>query len=236
MSYLLSWPDQGLVLDVAVHLGTLIAVIFYFRHELGGMAGAWMRPTGSDECARLRTLSLTVALASLPVLLAGLLAYDLVAAWLRDVRVIAGATIAFGILLWVGDRFFPRGRNLEDMGLRAGLIVGLAQVLALIPGTSRSGVTIMMGRMLGFSADAAARYSFLLSIPVIAAAGMHGLYRMVSAQTAIQWHEFLLATSLAALAGWGCIAAFLALLRKVGLVPFIVYRLVLGVALMAAAI
>jgi len=235
VSYLFSWPDEGLVLDVAVHLGTLGAVLFYFRHELDAMIRAWLLPGGQPDGAWLRSLGLTVALASIPVLVVGLLAYDLVSTWLRDVRIIAGATLVFGILLLIADRYFPRGRNLEDLGLRRGMIIGLAQVLALIPGTSRSGITITMGRMLGFGAEAAARFSFLLSIPVILAAGLHGLYKLSTADTHVLWQEFFLAVLVAGLAGWLCIAAFLALLRKVGLVPFVVYRLGLGAALIAAS-
>ena len=111
-------------------------------------------------------------------------------------------------------------------------MIGLAQMLALVPGTSRSGITITAGRMLGFSADAAARFSFLLSIPVIAAAGGYGMLRMLSGDTPIDWLQFSLAIMLSALAGWVCIAAFLALLKRVGLLPFVIYRLALGLALL----
>ncbi|NNK97433.1 MAG: undecaprenyl-diphosphatase, partial [Xanthomonadales bacterium] len=102
----------------------------------------------------------------------------------------------------------------------------------LVPGTSRSGITITVGRMLGFDADSAARFSFLLSIPVIAAAGAYGVLRMFLHDTPIDWFQFSLAIVLSGLAGWLCIAAFLALLKRVGLVPFVLYRLALGVALL----
>jgi undecaprenyl-diphosphatase len=105
-------------------------------------------------------------------------------------------------------------------------------MLALIPGTSRSGITMTMGRMLGFNADTAARFSFLLSIPVIAAAGGYGLLRMLTHDTSIDWFQFSLAVGISALAGWLCIAAFLALLQRIGLVPFVIYRLALGIALL----
>ena len=108
----------------------------------------------------------------------------------------------------------------------------MAQALALIPGTSRSGITITMGRFLGFSPEAAARFSFLLAIPVIAAAGGYGALRVAAGDAPIDWLEFFLAMAFASLAGWICIAAFLALLRRVGLLPFIVYRLGLGLLLL----
>ena len=118
------------------------------------------------------------------------------------------------------------------MTLRSGLLIGLAQMLALVPGTSRSGITITMGRMLGFNADTAARFSFLLSIPIIAAAGAYGVLRMLMHDASIDWFQFGLAIALSALAGWLCIAVFLALLQRVGLLPFVIYRLALGVALL----
>jgi len=118
------------------------------------------------------------------------------------------------------------------MSMKPGILIGLAQILALVPGTSRSGITITMGRMLGFNADSAARFSFLLSIPIIAAAGAYGVLRMLFNDAAIDWFQFSLAIVLSALAGWLCIAAFLALLRRVGLIPFVIYRLALGVVLL----
>jgi undecaprenyl-diphosphatase len=117
------------------------------------------------------------------------------------------------------------------MNMKAGVLIGLAQMLALVPGTSRSGITITMGRMLGFDADAAARFSFLLSIPVISAAGGYGVLKMLLNDAPINWSQFGLAIVLSALAGWFCIAAFLALLKRVGLLPFVIYRLALGVIL-----
>jgi undecaprenyl-diphosphatase len=108
----------------------------------------------------------------------------------------------------------------------------MAQVLALIPGVSRSGITITAGRFLGLTPDAAARFSFLLAIPIIAAAGAYGALRVAAGDASIDWAQFLLALLFSAIAGWVCIAAFLALLRRVGLLPFVVYRLLLGVVLL----
>jgi len=134
--------------------------------------------------------------------------------------------------LWLADWLGKHSRTLQDMNWRSALWIGLGQALALIPGVSRSGITITLGRMLGFGADAAARFSFLLAIPIIAAAGGYGALKVALGESAINWQQFLLAMGFAALAGWVCIAAFLALLRRVGLLPFIIYRLVLGVFLL----
>jgi undecaprenyl-diphosphatase len=236
VSRVLEAPDQGLVIDVAVHLGTLFAALFYFRREVWTMIEAWLPAAGGGGSAEARAgarrLGLTIVLASLPVLLTGWLIYDLVATWLRDVRVVAICTLLFGVLLWLADRVGPRVLEMKDMTLARGLAIGMAQALALIPGTSRSGVTITMGRLLGFDAETSARFSFLLSIPVIALAGVHGAWKLATGDTGVLWSEFLAAVALSALAGWLCIAAFLALLRRVGLTPFIIYRLALGLLLL----
>jgi len=230
-SRVFGWPDQGLVFDVATHLGTLIAVLIYFRHELIEMAGACVRPVRSDQDRRHRKLAVYLAVASIPALLAGFAARDLVELYLRDVRVIAWTTIGFGLLLWLADAVGSRQRKLEDTSLKDALFIGLAQALALVPGVSRSGVTITAARFLGLSPDAAARFSFLLAIPIIAAAGGYGALRVAMGDAPIEWAQFGLALVLAAIAGWVCVAGFLALLKRVGLLPFVIYRLLLGAVL-----
>ncbi len=228
-SRVFSWPDQGLVFDVATHLGTLLAVLVYFRHDIWNMVAPWLYKARRNE--RSGNLGVTLVIASIPAIVAGGLLHEWVESYLRDTKVIAFTTIFFGLLLWWADARFARGRSLDDMGMKPGFIIGLAQMLALVPGTSRSGITIMMGRMLGFDADSAARFSFLLSIPIIAAAGGYGVLQMILDRSPIDWFQFSLAVSLSALAGWVCIAGFLALLKRVGLVPFVIYRLALGLAL-----
>ena len=218
-SKLFSWPDQGLVFDVATHLGTLLAVLFYFRKMLFEMVGAWLKSAVTPAQHELRNMGKYLLLASIPVIAVGAIGHNWVETHLRDVRVIAISTLVFGVLLWFADSFFARDRNLHNMRKRPALLIGFAQILALIPGASRSGVTMTMGRMLGFSADAAARFSFLLSIPVIAAAGGYGLLRMIQNDTALEWSEFGLAVGFSALAGWVCISAFLTLLKRFGLLP-----------------
>ena len=226
------WPDQGLVFDVATHLGTLLAVLVYFRRELMDMAKAWLVPAASDSDRQHRAMAVYLALASIPALLVGALAHDAVEFYLRDIRVIAWTTIGFGLLLWIADVRGAREVELEQINLRSALLIGLAQALALIPGTSRSGVTITAGRFLGLTPDAAARFSFLLAIPIIGAAGSYGVLRVIMGEANIDWLQLVLATAISAVAGWVCIAAFLALLKRVGLMPFVIYRLVLGLVLL----
>jgi undecaprenyl-diphosphatase len=226
------WPDQGLVFDVATHLGTLIAVLIYFRHDLIEMAKAWLGPVRNDADRQHRAMVVYLAIASVPALLIGFLAHDLVEFYLRDLRIIAWTTIGFGLVLWLADAVGPKQRSIEEINVKSAVIIGLAQAFALIPGASRSGVTITAGRFLGFSPDAAARFSFLLSIPIIGAAGSFGVLRVASGDAPIEWGQFMLAVVLAAVAGWLCIAAFLALLKRVGLMPFVIYRLLLGAVLL----
>jgi undecaprenyl-diphosphatase len=226
------WPDQGLVFDVATHLGTLIAVLIYFRHDLIEMAKAWLGPVRNDADRRHRAMVVYLAIASVPALLIGFLAHDLVEFYLRDLRIIAWTTIGFGLVLWLADAVGPKQRSIGEINVKSAVIIGLAQAFALIPGASRSGVTITAGRFLGFSPDAAARFSFLLSIPIIGAAGSFGVLRVASGDAPIEWGQFMLAVVLAAVAGWLCIAAFLALLKRVGLMPFVIYRLLLGAVLL----
>lgn len=225
------WPDQGLVFDVATHLGTLMAVLVYFRRDLFEMSRALLGKNGSERNGVQRNLLIYLAVASIPALAVGFFAHGLVEYYLRDVRIIAWTTIGFGLLLWVADKVGSRHRELEQITWNSAVIIGLAQVLALVPGVSRSGITITAGRFLGFSPDSAARFSFLLSIPVVAAAGGYGMLSVATGDAPIDWSQFGLAVLLAALAGWACIAAFLALLKRVGLMPFVIYRLLLGVAL-----
>ena len=229
-SRVFNWPDQGLVFDVATHLGTLLAVLVYFRKDLWKMVLPWLDADKGDQGSR--QLGLILLVASIPAIVVGGVLSGWIESSLRDIRIIAFTTIGFGLLLWWADARFARSKLLQEMNMKSGILIGLAQMLALVPGTSRSGITITMGRMLGFDADAAARFSFLLSIPVIAAAGTYGVLKMLMHDAAINWLQFALAIVLSALAGWLCIAAFLALLKRVGLLPFVIYRLALGVVLL----
>lgn len=231
-SRVFGWPDQGLVFDVATHLGTLLAVALYFHRDLARMTASCLRAPRDEADRQSRRMVLLLLLASIPAMLTGLLASDLVERHLRDMRVIAWSTIGFGLLLWWADARGARDRELQSMSWRGALFIGLAQALALIPGTSRSGITITAGRLLGFDAYSSARFSFLLAIPIIAAAGAFGARRVAEGTALIDWGEFGLAVGLSALAGWLCIAAFLALVQRVGLVPFVIYRLILGVTLL----
>lgn len=230
-SRILGWPDQGLVFDLATHLGTLLAVLVYFRRDLLQMAVAVLQRQESAERRAHRALAGWLLIASIPAIAGGAWLHDEVEFFLRDLRVIAVNTLLFGAILWWADAAGARTRTLGDIGWRGAVLIGLAQALALVPGVSRSGVTITAGLFLGLTPEAAARFSFLLAIPITAAVGAYGALRVAMGEAGIDWFEFGLAVGFSGLAGFFCIAAFLALLRRIGLLPFVIYRLALGCVL-----
>jgi len=218
------WADQGMEVDVAVHLGTLLAVMLYFWHERRKQPAA---PAGEGALAVDWALLLKVVVATLPVVAVGFLIKDYAAVALRNGTVIALTTIVFGVMLYLADR--ARGsRTLAQMSMRDAIIIGVAQAIALIPGVSRSGVTMTAALFLGYSRIDAAKFSLLLSIPTILGASVligHELYQ--TGQLAIP-RDVWLAALLAFVAALLAIRAMMAWLRRASFTPFAVYRLVLG--------
>ena len=167
------WTDQGLAFDVAVHFGSLIAVCVFFRHDiLALLRGTHDILTGNIRSPDAR-MAWNLGLGTIPVGLAGLFLAGCIAQNLRDPKVVVFTLAGYGILMALADRFAPRIRNITDVGIRDALIIGCAQALALVPGTSRSGVTITTGRILGIARQDAARFSFLLSAPAILLATLY---------------------------------------------------------------
>ena len=230
---LVGWPDQGLAFDVAVHVGTLAAVVAHFRGEIARLARGWARTLRGTRDADGR-LAWAIVLATVPVGLAGLAFEHLAATGLREVRVVAWATIGFALALWAADRWGRGRRTLETLRWHEALLVGLAQALAIVPGASRSGVTMAAGLALGMTREAAARFSFLLSMPVIALAGTLEAVRLVQVQGPVPWGAVAAGAMLAGLTAWVVIALFLRWIERVGMTPFVVYRLALGAVLLAA--
>jgi len=228
LPHIAGWADQGLVFDVAVHLGTLTAVSLYFRQALYAMATDWGRSVRLRRQVGESRLAWAVLLGTIPVGVAGLLFKGVVENELRSPIVIAWATIVFGLLLWWADVRGRRQRDEHTLGWRGVLLIGAAQALALIPGTSRSGITITAGLLLGLTRPAAARFSFLLSIPVILLAGGLELLDLLQRPEAVAWRMLLIGTLLSALSAYLCIHLFLRLLERSGMLPFVIYRLGLG--------
>lgn len=229
---LLGWADQGLAFDVAVHVGTLAAVLVYFRALLlrlaGGALAALRARRGTEE---LRLIGLLM-LGTGPIVLAGPLLADAVEHHLRSTAVIAATTIAFGLLLLHADRK-PRAGDLGALRWRGALAIGVAQALALVPGTSRSGITMTAGLYLGLSRAEAARFSFLLSIPAIAGAGVFETRDLLQSGTPVPWGQLALGSGLAFGAALTVITLFLAVIERSGMLPFVLYRLALGLLLIA---
>ncbi len=230
---LTGWPDQGLAFDVAVHLGSLAAVVIYFRVELNRMALAWVHSITRRRHTADSRLAWAVVVATVPAGVAGLLLDDVVAQWLRSPLVIAAATVGFGLLLGLADRRGGGGRSEHALGWGGVVLVGLAQALALVPGTSRSGITITAGLLLGLSRQGAARFSFLLSVPIILAAALLESVKLAEAAAPVDWTAFGLGIVLSAGAAYACIHWFLRLVERVGMMPFVIYRLLLGGVLLA---
>jgi len=230
-------PDQGLMMDVAVHLGTLVAVCIYFRRDVAVLGrGTLQIASGQRRGAEART-ALLVGIATLPALVAGL-GLKLAGAMdaLRVVEVIGWTTILWGVALWLADRFGAERRIGADWGLRDALAMGFAQALALVPGTSRSGITMMTARALGFRRDEAARISLLMAVPVTLAAVVLESAELVSAGSFAVGGELLLGAALSCLAALAALSVMMRMFRASWtMTPFVLYRLALGTLLLALA-
>ncbi|MCQ8185833.1 undecaprenyl-diphosphate phosphatase [Parvularcula maris] len=221
------FEDQGAMIDVAAHVGTLFAVILYFRSDVLRLIGGafdLVRGQKSDQ----RQLFTVVAIGTIPFLLvATMVALSGVDELLRSPVVIAWASIGFGLLLWWADRQ-PETKTGDPSTIGAALTIGLAQCLALIPGTSRSGITITASRFLGFERREAARFSMLLAIPAVGASGLYAGYNLVSEGDAGNMGAAVLIAALSFAAALAAIALFLKASERFSFTPFVVYRIALG--------
>jgi len=211
------------MLDIAVHVGTLFSALLYFRRDLFHIGRAALHRDDSQG----KVLGRAVLIGSLPVIVIGFIVHRIDPAWLYSLPVMAWCTLIFGIILWWVDQR-PQDKKLEQIGWRAALWIGLAQVLALVPGTSRSGVTMGMARLLGFNRSDAARFSLLLAIVAISGAGvLGGLDLIATGDSALNMYA-LLAAGLAFVAGYAAIALMMRWLAHASFTPFAIYRIFLG--------
>ncbi|MBY6017964.1 undecaprenyl-diphosphate phosphatase [Halomonas denitrificans] len=229
---MLGWEDQGLPFDVATHAGTLLAVMIYFRQDISNLLRHWLVSLTGEHSDTSR-LAWYIILATIPAGLAGLLFNDIISTSLRSTTVIATTTLIFGLLLWYADATASERREVADVTWQLALLVGLAQMLALIPGTSRSGATITAALLLGFTRMAAARFSFLLSIPITAAAVGYETLTLVKEPQPVDWFPLLLGAGLAFVSAYACIHLFLKAIGRMGMKPFVIYRLGLAAVLFA---
>ncbi|QJD59630.1 undecaprenyl-diphosphate phosphatase [Pseudomonas sp. gcc21] len=229
---LTDWEDQGLAFDVALHLGSLSAVLIYFRRDIMGMTTSWTRSLATRQLDADARLAWAVILGTIPVGLAGLAFKDTIETVLRSPLYIAAGLIVFGLLLsWVDWRH--KGQRTEhQMNWKDVAVIGLFQAVALFPGTSRSGITMTAGLLMGLSREASARFSFLLSIPVIVlACGLETL-DLIQANVAVDWLAMAGGIVASGISAYLCIHFFLEFINRIGMQPFVIYRIVLGIALL----
>ena len=236
-SLLLGWQDQGLHFDVATHAGSLVAVLAFYRQKLMSLAIGTYRSLRVRSFNEETDLVLKLVVATLPVVVVGFLFRDFIATETRNLPTIVTTTILFGVLLGLADwrtgHLKKQGHTFVETNptYLAAVAIGFAQVLALIPGTSRSGITITAALLLGLGRTQAATFSFLLAIPVIIAAFSLTLFDLQQSTIEIDYVKFGLGFGIAAISAYLCIGAFLSVIEKVGMWPFVVYRLIVGVLL-----
>lgn len=219
---------QGLDFDVILHAGSLVAVITYFRKEIFRMTRDWTQSLTGGEKTKDSKLAWWVIIGTIPAGVLGLVFKDLAEGMARSEVVMGTALIFFGLALGLADWKGRGERDEYSLGLKDVLIIGFAQALALIPGTSRSGITMTAALFLGMSRDAAARFSFLLSIPIIAAASLLSAVTLFRDGLEMGWDVLLIGFVVATVSTYACIHYFLAFIRKIGMQPFVIYRLILG--------
>ncbi|MDA0279175.1 MAG: undecaprenyl-diphosphate phosphatase [Proteobacteria bacterium] len=236
-SLLFAWNDQGLTFDVAVHVGTLFAVLIYFRDDLQRLVFALTLSIFQRKHSEDSKLAWMLLAATIPAGLCGLLFASQVEQYGRSLILIGTTSIGFGLLLFVSDRRGSKQLTLADMNWKTALLIGFSQILALIPGTSRSGVTMTAALFCNLDRAAAARFSFLLAIPIITASGLLRGIQLLQADTeSVEWLVLLYAIFISAVVAYLCIHYFLQLIERFGFLPFVIYRVLLGIALIFLAL
>ncbi|AEN08639.1 MULTISPECIES: undecaprenyl-diphosphate phosphatase [unclassified Streptomyces] len=237
------WHDPGAAFTAITQIGTEAAVLIYFRKDIGRILSAWFRSLTNrsmrgDHDAKMGWL---VIIGSIPIGVLGITLKDQIEGPFRDLRLIATTLIVLGVVLGVADRLAARDetggkhrairerKSLKELGVKDGLIFGFCQAMALIPGVSRSGATISGGLLMGYTREAAARYSFLLAVPAVLASGVYELKD--AGEGHVSWPPTIFATVIAFAVGYAVIAWFMKFITTKSFMPFVVYRVVLGIAL-----
>lgn len=229
VSQLAGWADPGAAFTAVSQIGTETAVLIYFRHDIARIARAWWRGL-RDQAIRSTPdsrLGWLVILGSLPIGVLGFVFASVIETSARNLWLVSGTLIGFGLILGLADRLGRKERELSSLRWRDGLALGFGQALALIPGVSRSGATISTGLLLGLTREAAARYAFLLAIPAVLASGLYEATK-IGDDTSVSWGPTILATIIAFAVGYAVIAWLLRWLVTRTFTPFVIYRIVLG--------
>jgi undecaprenyl-diphosphatase len=231
------WEDPGAAFTAIIQIGTELAVLVYFARDIGRIVLAWLlslvgRRKG-DPDARMGWL---IIIGSIPIVVLGLIFQNRIETTFRDLRIVAIAMVAFSLILYWADRVGVKKGQLRDLTVGDGIIFGFAQSLALIPGVSRSGGTITAGLFIGYTREAAARYSFLLAIPAVLGSGLYEAYSALKKGglhgSEIDWKPTILATVISFVVGLSVIAWLLRYLTRGSFTPFVVYRVVLGLLIL----
>ena len=237
--YFLGWRDQGLAFDIATNTGTLLAIVAYFHRDLrdlivGFFTGA---PRSGDDGFAPRPMAWNLVIGTIPAGLAGLLFHDWIATEARNPLLIACTTLFYGLLLWLADRIGRKERDVGTLFWRDALIIGIAQALALVPGTSRSGITITAGLLLGLTRPAAARFTFLLSVPIGVLVALKDAKDLVENPVGTDQLAMMgIGLFVSAIVGYAVIAWLLSWLRRRSLTAFVVYRVILAAVILATFI
>ena len=228
-SALWGWPDQGLSFDVAMHVGTFFAVLLFYRRTVYTLALAWFAHVIRGEKSADSKLAWLIVLATIPAGLSGFLFQGVVEEYARALPVIAVSSIVFALLLSISEKQSKSRLDLSNLSWQQALFIGFAQALALIPGTSRSGVTMTAALFCQLNKHDAAKFSFLLSMPIIFASGLlKGGQLFLTDQHSVDWLQLIYGTVLSGLVALFCIHWFLKLIERVGFLPFVIYRVILG--------
>ncbi|MGY0399522.1 MAG: undecaprenyl-diphosphate phosphatase [Ostreibacterium sp.] len=228
-SQFLAWQDQGTTFDLALNVGTLLAVVIYFRKDV------WMilRDTSASIVQRKKvghsSLGWMIAFATIPAGLFGLYLMDIVDTYLRNPTIILFTTIFYAMLLWLSDKYGRKIKGIKEMNMKNAIIIGIAQALALIPGTSRSGITITAALFLGYDFQTASRFSFLMAIPVIFLATAVKITDDAVSLGNLPWGSFIIGCLISFVTAIVTIHYFLKWLNRFGMTPYVIYRLLLGI-------
>ena len=225
---LAGWEDQGLVFDIFAHLGSLVAALLYFRKDLARIVPDWANSLHRTSVTGDGRICWYLIIATFPSAVAGLLLFETVSTIFRNPLLIACTSIFFALVLWLADTTGKRVRKEQHLSIMDAVWIGMAQVLSLVPGTSRSGITMTAGLFLGLDRHTAARFSFLLALPTILLAGSYDIYKYLQAGTDADPVALAVILTASAVSSWGAIHFFLTLIERTGMLPYVIYRLLLG--------
>ena len=227
---LFGWGDPGAAFTAVIQIGTELAVLLYFRKDIWRIATAWLRSlVKPDYRAHLDArMGWFIIFGSLPIVVLGVLLKDVIEEDFRSLWLIGTTLIVLGLILGVADRIGRTDKTLKQISLRDAILMGLAQAMALVPGVSRSGATLSMGRLLGYNREAATRYAFLLAIPAVVGAGLFELKEIPHGDNTYGWGPTIVATVVSFLVGYAAIAWLLRYVSTNSYAPFVIYRVLLG--------